>query len=94
MNLLDWQTPISAGLVLLCTGFAAWRLMPNGLRQALALRLGLQPKAGTAAGACGGGCDGCGAGSGRQAAPENAGAQTAAIKFVRPAKPSRDAAPS
>jgi hypothetical protein len=90
----DWQTPIAAGLVLLCTGFAAWRLMPSRLRQALALRLGVQPKAGASAAACGGGCDGCGSGrgGGAQTAPKTAGAQTAVIKFVRPAKPSRDAA--
>lgn len=48
------QQLVVALIVLACSGYAAWTLMPASLRQRLAARLGLK----AAAGGCGG-CSGC-----------------------------------
>ena len=55
---MDWQTAITAALVLPCTGYSVWTLMPTALRQRCRAALGRASPA-TEAGACGG-CDGCG----------------------------------
>ena len=59
---MNWQTFVTALLVLACSGYAAWSLMPA------ALRARLRPgKAGAAqAGGCGG-CGGCGSAAPRAA---------------------------
>ncbi len=55
---MDWQTAITAALVLPCTGYSIWILMPAALRQRCRAALGWAPPA-TEAGGCGG-CGGCG----------------------------------
>ena len=62
-----WQTLITALLVLACSGYAAWSLMPGALRARL--RPGQAPASGC------GGCGGCG-----PAAPK---AQQQTIHIVR-----------
>ncbi len=52
------QTLITGLLVLACSGYAAWTLMPAALRNRLRLRFGLDTT--PAASGCGSGCDGCG----------------------------------
>jgi hypothetical protein len=64
---MGWQTLIAALLVLACSGYAAWTLMPT------ALRARLRPGRPVSSGC--GGCDNCG-----PAAPK-AGAQP--IRIVR-----------
>ena len=51
---MDWQALIAAALVLACTGYAAWSLMPQALRRTLAGWFGKALPAGS------GGCDSCG----------------------------------
>lgn len=48
------QQCVVALIVLACSGYAAWTLMPTSLRQRLGARLGLK----SAATGCGG-CSGC-----------------------------------
>ncbi len=79
-----WQTLATTLLVVACSLYSAWRLMPAGLQRRLRLALGV-PVASTASGGCGSGCGGCGGApsnsptSARKSAP--AGEQ--AIHIVR-----------
>lgn len=68
-----WQTLVATLLVLACTGYAAWSLMPAALRARL--RPG-QP----AASGCGG-CGGCGPAAGNPAGTSPTKAQP--IRIVR-----------
>jgi hypothetical protein len=55
---MDSQTVITALLVVACSAYAAWHVMPATLRRKLAAWAGRPLPA--ASGGCGGGCDGCG----------------------------------
>ena len=55
---MDMQTVLTALLVAACSGYAAWKLMPDALRRKLAAWVGRPLPA--ASGGCGSGCDGCG----------------------------------
>ncbi len=73
-----WQTAVTALIVVACSGYAAWRVMPVALQRRLAAWVGKPLPA--ASGGCGGGCDGCGS-----AAPPAPGvvAGESVIRIVR-----------
>jgi hypothetical protein len=71
---VNWQAWISGAMVVVCSAYATWRLMPASLRGRVLAALGRpQP----ALGACGG-CDNCGD---KSTAPATPG--TSVIKIVR-----------
>jgi hypothetical protein len=53
---MDWQTVVTALIVIGCAVYAAWKLMPAALRQRGRTAFGISAPA--SAGGCGG-CDGC-----------------------------------
>jgi hypothetical protein len=58
---MNWQGLVAELLVLACSLYAVWQLMPATLRRRAQARLRGQPMAPGAASACGG-CSGCGDG--------------------------------
>jgi hypothetical protein len=53
---MDWQTVVTALIVIGCAAYAVWKLMPAALRQRCRAAFGITAPA--SAGGCGG-CDGC-----------------------------------
>ncbi|MDO9075669.1 MAG: hypothetical protein Q7U73_20680 [Rubrivivax sp.] len=58
---MDAQTLIAGVLVVACSAWAAWTLLPAGARAWCLARLGLRPAAPVASGC--GGCGGCAGGA-------------------------------
>ena len=75
---MGWQTAVTLLLVVACSAYTVWTLMPAALRQrcrvGLALALGRAPPVTDA-----GGCGGCGACATKAAAP----AAEQVVKFVK-----------
>ncbi len=75
---MGWQTAVTLLLVVACSAYTVWTLMPAALRQrcrvGLALALGRAPPVADA-----GGCGGCGGCATKATAP----ATEQVVKFVR-----------
>jgi hypothetical protein len=80
---MSWQTLAAAALVLVCSAYAAWALMPQALRRRLQQALGLKPTPVSGCGGCSS-CDDATAAKAQQGAGSAGGQPVKIVRVVRP----------